>query len=49
MVSRFKKKIGRERVEHITGLPMSTYFSATKILWLIENVPSVRQAMTDEG
>ena len=49
MVSRFKKKVGRERVEHITGLPMSTYFSASKILWLLENVPSIRKALKDEG
>ena len=49
MVSRFKKKLGRERVEHITGLPMSTYFSATKILWLLENVPSIQKALNDEG
>jgi len=48
MVSQFKKKLGRERVEHITGLPMSTYFSATKILWLLENVPCVRKALNDE-
>lgn len=48
MVSRFKKKVGRERVEYMTGLPMSTYFSATKILWLMENVPSVRQAIKEE-
>ena len=49
MVSRFKKKVGRDRVEYMTGLPMSTYFSATKILWLMENVPSVRQAFKEEG
>ena len=49
MVSRFKKKVGRERVEYMTGLPMSTYFSATKILWLMENVPSVLQAIKEEG
>ena len=49
MVSRFKKKVGRERVEYMTGLPMSTYFSATKILWLMENVPSVLQAIKEKG
>ena len=26
-----------------TGLPISTYFSATKIQWLIDNVPDVRE------
>lgn len=28
----------------ITGLPVSTYFSAFKILWLLENVPEVKAA-----
>jgi len=27
-----------------TGLPMSTYFSAFKWLWLLENVDAVKQA-----
>ena len=27
-----------------TGLPISTYFSATKIRWLLENVPASRAA-----
>lgn len=30
-----------------TGLPMSTYFSAFKLKWLIENVPAVREALND--
>lgn len=40
----FKKKAGRERVERITGLPLSTYFSAIKIHWLLQNVKSVKKA-----
>jgi glycerol kinase len=31
-----------EDVRSRTGLPISTYFSATKIRWLVENVPEVR-------
>lgn len=29
--------------KHITGLPISTYFSGFKIQWLIENVPGIKQ------
>ena len=32
-----------EDVRARTGLPISTYFSATKIRWLLENVPAVRE------
>lgn len=28
-----------------TGLPVSTYFTLFKILWLIEHVPSVREGV----
>ena len=32
----------------VTGLPISTYFSAYKFRWLLENVPAVRAA-TEAG
>lgn len=47
-VALLQNKIGCQRVEYSTGLPMSTYFSATKMKWLIENVPSVKQALKDD-
>lgn len=31
-------------VRRITGLPIDPYFSATKIAWLLENVPEVRES-----
>jgi glycerol kinase len=31
----------------ITGLPISTYFSAYKMRWLIDNVPAVAEAVAD--
>lgn len=31
-----------------TGLPMSTYFSAYKLKWLIDNVPVVREALRED-
>lgn len=34
---------GMDRFRDKTGLPIATYFSATKILWLLENVPGLRE------
>jgi len=34
--------------KHKTGLPLSTYFSAFKLKWLIDNVPEVHQAIEDD-
>ena len=31
-----------------TGLPVATYFSLSKILWLIRNVPSIKNGLDDE-
>ena len=45
IVSRLKKKTGRTSVIHSTGLPLSTYFTSTKIKWLFDNVPTVSQAL----
>jgi glycerol kinase len=36
---------GVNRFRHITGLPISTYFSALKLKWLISNVPSIRDGL----
>ncbi|KAI5478016.1 glycerol kinase [Pseudohyphozyma bogoriensis] len=35
---------GEKGVQAITGLPFSTYFSAAKYAWLLEQVPEVRAA-----
>ncbi|CAM9602905.1 unnamed protein product [Discosporangium mesarthrocarpum] len=42
--SNLKAEGGIDRFRKRTGLPVSPYFSATKILWLFENVPGVRSA-----
>ena len=34
---------GINRFRPTTGLPIAPYFSASKILWILENVPGVRQ------
>ncbi len=39
---------GRDRFRAATGLPITTYFSAPKIKWLIENVPSIAAAVHAE-
>ena len=32
-----------ERYKSIVGLPLATYFSGTKIVWILENVPGARE------
>ncbi|XP_066562478.1 glycerol kinase isoform X1 [Amia ocellicauda] len=35
----------KNHLKHKTGLPISTYFSAVKLRWLLDNVEEVRQAV----
>ncbi|MGB7094079.1 MAG: glycerol kinase GlpK, partial [Anaerolineales bacterium] len=35
---------GSDRFRQRTGLPLATYFSAPKIIWILENVPGARAA-----
>ncbi|KAM6945821.1 glycerol kinase 3-like [Aplochiton taeniatus] len=35
----------KNHLKHRTGLPISTYFSAVKLRWLMDNVPEVQQAI----
>ncbi len=35
---------GQDRFRNQTGLPLTTYFSGPKILWLLENIPGLRSA-----
>ena len=41
-------KSQERRISEITGLKIDPYFSATKMLWLLENVPSLRD-LVDSG
>ena len=43
MVSEFARQGGGDRFRDKTGLPLSTYFSALKIRWLLENVSGARK------
>jgi glycerol kinase len=43
-VARFASQGGQDRFRAQTGLPLSTYFSGLKLRWLLENIPSAREA-----
>jgi len=47
LVSEFAKHGGQDRFRDRTGLPLSTYFSSLKILWLLESVPRLRKRAED--
>ncbi len=43
IVNRLSENGGADRLRPRTGLPFSTYFSGTKLLWLLENVEGLRE------
>ena len=43
IVDRFAKDGGVERFKQQVGLPLSTYFAGTKIVWILENVEGARE------
>jgi glycerol kinase len=43
MVTEFAKQGGPDRFRSKTGLPLSTYFSALKIRWLLQNIREARK------
>jgi glycerol kinase len=48
LVRDLKNKPGAEKLQESCGLPLSTYPSSVKLLWVLQNVESVRQAY-EEG
>lgn len=40
--------VENEKVRNATGLPIDSYFSASKIRWLLDNVSAVQQALEDK-
>ena len=44
IVDRLAAAGGIDRFRTITGLPLATFFSGTKITWILENVPGARDA-----
>jgi glycerol kinase len=43
-ISELARSGGQDRFRAKTGLPLSTYFSASKIRWILENVSGTREA-----
>jgi glycerol kinase len=43
IVNRLAEDGGVERFKPIVGLPLATYFSGTKIVWILENVEGARE------
>jgi glycerol kinase len=43
IVDRLAVPDGVDRFRTTTGLPLATYFSATKLVWILENVPGARE------
>jgi glycerol kinase len=43
IVDRLAGDAGVERYKDIVGLPLATYFSGTKIVWILENVEGARE------
>jgi len=48
IVDRLASEGGVERFKDVVGLPLATYFSGTKIVWILENVEGAR-AKADAG
>ncbi len=42
-VALFSREGGPDRFRSVTGLPLSTYFSALKIRWMLQHVPGARE------
>ena len=38
----------KDRFRDKTGLPLSTYFAGTKVKWLVEHVPQLREDLNDQ-
>ena len=48
LVRELKSQMGADKLQEICGLPLSTYPSSVKLVWLLRNVREVRKAY-DEG
>jgi len=44
LVRKLKLRLGADQLQDLCGLPLSTYPSVGKLLWLFENVPKVKEA-----
>jgi glycerol kinase len=44
IVRELKARSGADKLQQLCGLPLSTYPSCTKLLWMLKNVPKVKAA-----
>ncbi|KAI9046146.1 glycerol kinase [Aspergillus affinis] len=44
IVSELKERPGASQLQQLCGLPLSTYSSSTKLLWMLAHVPAVKNA-----
>lgn len=44
LARKLKARLGSDKLQQLCGLPISTYPSVGKLLWMIENVPKVQDA-----
>ncbi|KAH8597373.1 putative glycerol kinase [Bisporella sp. PMI_857] len=44
LIRKIKARLGSDKLQELCGLPLSTYPSVGKLLWMIENVPKVADA-----
>ena len=42
LVRKLKTRLGADQLQQLCGVPLSTYPSVSKLLWLLENVPKVK-------
>ena len=49
IVNRLEKLDNFKELQEKCGLPISTYFSALKIKWLLEHIESVRQSVANDA
>ncbi|OJD21709.1 glycerol kinase [Blastomyces percursus] len=47
LVRELKSKGGADKLQEICGLPLSTYSSSAKLVWLLRNIPDVKKAYDD--
>ena len=47
-IGRLKELVSEEELKRITGLLYSPYFSASKIMWLLDNVPRIKALSGDD-
>ena len=48
IVQHYKSLGKEEEIRQISGLPLSTYFSAVKLRWMIDHVPQVKKALKED-